>query len=739
MTGGDTRRGRARGLLVAVALGIAAAIVWTFPLAVRSADSITTALPCTGCVDTVLSMWIVGESGRRLYGDPLHLFDANAFHPLRHTLAYSESMLAAGAVVAPLHALSGNPILAFNLYFLATLVLCFVGMFLLVREITGDVRAALLAGLLFAFLGDRWKIPDHLPAQSIQWIPFVLYFWIRCLSTATWGSALGLGLAIAANLLHSVYYGLTLPVLLVPWAAVLLASRSWPLGSWVRVGIVVAVASLASLWAYLPYFEVQAELRYRQLGFGFAPLSWYWGAFSDPAAYVADLFSDRRRPPAVSPLALVLLALAGLAMLVRRPAPAAKAGERVHAVALAAFYLAAVLLSLGRTIDVAGIAVPGPFRILNALPGFGSFRGTSRLLIFASFASTALAGMAMAALLRRLRSRAAVAVATAALAAVIAIDTRLFAGPWPLTRLVPPDEVPPVYRWLASTPPETAVLELPYGPWGDDVRAMFLSLYHGRRLVNGYSAVIPFFGEVLLRFPEEIAVRALQDAGVSYVLAHRDRLRSDPVSARRLAEMEKRADLAPRWIGSTLVLTIPPASRSVDERVGRRLDRGGWKIVGISPGAARAIDGDLATHWLTRRRGGFLRVDLGSTSRIERVVLRMGKHVLEYPPRYELRTSIDGKTWSRAGASAPATLPPFASYRRDHHDVEVPLQFEPVEARHLEIRVPPAGPIAPSPSAQRSESSSAWAFTLLDPDALATDRPWGVHELEVYASSPGES
>jgi len=48
-----------------------------------------------------------------------------------------------------------------------------------------------------------------------------------------------------------------------------------------------------------------------------------------------------------------------------------------------------------------------------------------------------------------------------------------------------------VYDALSAAPPDAVVLELPLGapPW--DVRAVFYSTVHWRRLVNGYSGGFP--------------------------------------------------------------------------------------------------------------------------------------------------------------------------------------------------------------------------------------------------------
>src|SRR5262249_38397032 len=144
------------------------------------------------------------------------------------------------------------------------------------------------------------------------------------------------------------------------------------------------------------------------------------------------------------------------------------------------------------------------------------------------------------------------------------------------------------------------------------------------------------------------------------------------------------------------------------------LPRDGWRVEGSAPDAALAIDGDRTTHWRASSvtEDAWLRVDLGREVRITGVDVALGQHLLEYPRRYELRASRDGTTWETIGEEMP-TIPPFASYRRDHRDITLTLQARPALARWIELRVP-AYP--PSP-------------------LIYGNGVWGVHELVVLGDA----
>ena len=85
--------------------------------------------------DPLLVMWILAwdcEHLLRLLGGDVSriagFFDANIFHPAPLTLAYSEHLIAQAVQILPVYALTGNPILAYNILFLSTWVLSGFGM-----------------------------------------------------------------------------------------------------------------------------------------------------------------------------------------------------------------------------------------------------------------------------------------------------------------------------------------------------------------------------------------------------------------------------------------------------------------------------------------------------------------------------------------------------------------------------------------------------------------------------------
>jgi hypothetical protein len=207
-------------------------------------------------------LWTSGQVLSFLSGDVSALsrfWHGNIFYPEPLTLAYSEHFTAQMLQALPLLAVSDNIILVYNLLFLSTFVLCGLGVFLLVRDLTGKPLAAFVAGLAFAFAPYRIDQFSHLQILSAQWMPFALYGFRRYLETARRRALVGGAAALIAQNLSCGYYLMFFTPFAAAYVVYELAARR-RLGDWAAwrgfavAGVVVAVVSLPFL---TPYLEVR--------------------------------------------------------------------------------------------------------------------------------------------------------------------------------------------------------------------------------------------------------------------------------------------------------------------------------------------------------------------------------------------------------------------------------------------------------------------------------------------------
>jgi hypothetical protein len=153
--------------------GVALAVLTTWPLVLHLSTRIA---PDLG--DPVRTSWEIAWVGHAMLHSPGHLFDSNAFYPRPLSLAFSDSLLGygpiawfgSGTVAALVH---------YNLLFLLAWSLCFIGAYLLARELgTGPLGGA-VAGAAFAYAPYKITEAGHLHVISGGGIALALFLLLR--------------------------------------------------------------------------------------------------------------------------------------------------------------------------------------------------------------------------------------------------------------------------------------------------------------------------------------------------------------------------------------------------------------------------------------------------------------------------------------------------------------------------------------------------------------------------------
>ena len=89
-----------------------------------------------------------------------------------------------------------------------------LGIFMLVRYLTGSRGGALLAGVVFAFAPYRFEHIMHMELQWTMWMPWAFLALHKTLDTGRWRYGVATGLAVSLQMLSSIYYGIFLATLL---------------------------------------------------------------------------------------------------------------------------------------------------------------------------------------------------------------------------------------------------------------------------------------------------------------------------------------------------------------------------------------------------------------------------------------------------------------------------------------------------------------------------------------------
>jgi hypothetical protein len=508
-------RPRDRGTAPLALSGWQAALLFTLLTAALTWPQVAHPLSVPPHDDAYFSMWRLGWIAHQLPRDPAHLFDGNTLYPAKDTLAYSDAVLLQGVAGAPLIWLGAPVVLVYNLQILATFVLCGLGMFLLVRDLTGMPAAGLIAGTIFAFAPYRFDHYVHLELVSAQWMPFALWMLHRTLRSGRLTDGLLTGMFAAFQGLSCVYLTVFFAtVMLVLGPLLFWWTPASPRRAAFRPLAAGALLTAVVLGLYMiPYRTAHDIVGERGVGerilYAAGPKH-YIAAMPDSIVYgrltgSIGLHEKRLFPGFV---AMLLAAVALWPPIDRRRA--------AYAVALAL----AIDISFGHR-GLIGALLQDHVAVYRGL------RVVARIGAVVLMLLAVLAGFGVRRLLDSIRRPSAARLATALLMFVVLIE--YVAWPMRLERVATRPGA--VYGWLREQPrgvvaefPMPASWKKPYELGLHESRFSYNSTFTWNPIVNGYSGFWPPTYIALIHavegFPSEDAMRALREHGVDYLILH---------------------------------------------------------------------------------------------------------------------------------------------------------------------------------------------------------------------------
>jgi hypothetical protein len=450
--------------------------------------------------DPLLNASILGWNVQWLTGArPGGFWDAPIFHPHPDALAYSEHLLGQTLFVWPIFALTGNAIATYNTAFFASFLTAGIGMYVLLRSLTGRRDVALVFALAFAFspfrLGGQVA---RLQMLTTGWLALALWAIHRYDSTKRPRYLSWLAASLLLLILSNMYmiFLAAVPVLLL-LTYVIARSRD---DRWVVVRGFAATLSLVCV-LLLPVIKPYRDLD-RQMGLSHADHH-----VADYSAHVTSYLSahvssgwlpwvarENTGDQALYPGMLLLLSVIVAIVAARRR----WLGDHAGVVALYSIVAAlAMCLSFGpevRTADGTAI-VSSPYEWLRStVPGLAAVRAPGRYGMVVGLALAVIGALTMAPVFARVgpNARGVLVAAGLALVGFEALPARFEAAP------VAPQGRPvdrELYSWLSQQPP-SALLELPASPLtmqteSAELLHQFATLQHPHALVNGYSGFNP--------------------------------------------------------------------------------------------------------------------------------------------------------------------------------------------------------------------------------------------------------
>ena len=505
--------------------GVTLAIFWPFS---RTIDH---TLP--NAVDPIFYAWNLDhnlQSASHGFGDFL---DTNIFYPEGNTLAFSDTLFTQTVLTAPIIALTRNPVLAENLYVLSTFTLSALAMFFLSYYVTKHAWASALSGLFFAFSYPRLAQIGHLPMISSQWMPLFILYLLKYLKNGSWKNLLIAFLFYVLNITSSVYFGIfLLPIIVIAfviepakWLRIVKSLIVW----FIPMTIVLVIA-------LYPYIRLKAE--YPTIKRSLEDTGRLSAKIADystilPTSWIAGLgiyHTDVNEKPLYPTLTVLALAIAGTII-----------GWKMNKKIIVFYWacgISAFLLSFGPSM---GHLTMPYYYFYQVNPFMQVIRVPARFSIVVIFALSGLSAIGLSKLLSKKNILLVSGI----------ILVLFFSETWqlgtPSVAIPVGKDIPSIYRWLATEPDSTIIVELPLRPlWrgipmesqltrtyretrDEDVYAsetyrIYFSTIHHKRMLNGYSGFFPQIyhdqAGLLDNFPSPESIALLERQRVRYILIH---------------------------------------------------------------------------------------------------------------------------------------------------------------------------------------------------------------------------
>ena len=376
-----------------------------------------------------------------------------------------------------------GPAAAYNFCVLFALTLAGWGAYLLVRELTGDARAGVLAGLVFSYFPQHMEQTlEHLNLFSIQFIPLTLLYFLRVCRQGGRKNAVLLGVFFALNALCSWHLGLKLLLTLLPlgvWQlfrpsrALRGLLRDWAVAALLATVMVLpAVSPLISeaFSAEEPYYRKPDTNR------GIDPVYLLIPPFANPlwGRLVADAYIERAYQAAgfLCYLGFVPLGLAALALARRARGAAYWSG----------FGLVTLVLSIGSHPYWDGRLYENitlPFALLQQIPVLDLMNVANRFLILTSLALGVLAALGWTRLRRQTDGR------FLAVAGLVLLEYLWLPFPMRAT------DISPIYQQLKVSARQGAILDIPFHQRSRGADDMVAQTVHERPIGGGYHSTYP--------------------------------------------------------------------------------------------------------------------------------------------------------------------------------------------------------------------------------------------------------
>jgi hypothetical protein len=523
-------------MFVSLVLFFIAAVYITYPLLFHLGDLVT------GFGDQLLIAWIQNWVIHALFTNPLSLFDANLYYPYHNTLAYTETFIVTSILAIPARLLVGEPIATVNFTLISSLVFLGFSVYLLGFYLTRNFWASLFAGFLVVFSPAVLDTSVHLQFLSMECVPLAILFFLHFMNTRkSRYFALSL-LFLVLQLYNSIEPGFFIAFSF----AVIFIIYVWKDKKFFWIisakNVLIAVIALIPVMIIAtPYFSVAHQFHYSRdirdsIHFALQPEDF---AYPGTTTRLQELLmrsvptnnysQNNEFHAGYLGLVFSILVVFAIGFGIRNYRTGGRLLMIFFALALVGLIISfGPALHLGRHTVHKPFPVPLPYGLFYyVIPGFNGMRDSARwnMLFIVSMA------VVIAITLNNLLSRYSVIKKTILYGLLFVGVIAEYNFPMQFYPISPFKDIPQVYSWLATTAPDTKIIEMPIYNWNSfpfaeiEIQRDYYSLADFRKTVNGASGFSPPPWQVLvtgltMKFPSRDTILELKHLGVNYIIVH---------------------------------------------------------------------------------------------------------------------------------------------------------------------------------------------------------------------------
>ena len=470
------------------------------------------------------ALWTLWWNSESLSNGYVDYWKAPTFYPEQNALVYSEPQWFTGLIFSPIHQLTQNPALAYNLLLVAILALNGWCGFYLFRQLHLSFWPALCGGVMMEMLPI---VADQLGViHTLALFPcsMVLAKCIQFRRSPAWPPLLECGVWMAV-LFHSSAHSALLFGPLALCGFVILAARRlanrrtifMPLAAAVLTGLLIAPVALKQR-SILGDLDMSRSRSPKVISNTSARISDFQEM---PASnWLRQRAPDRRGWTLGPGLAILPIALAGIWF------GWSRRRYRPWTLLCLVATFAGVVLSFGPN---AVFPLVLPYELLRACyPGFEYARNLWRFAGLAQIFLVGLAALGLALLYRVRRPWRLPAV----LILTLAVTLDWFSAPVPLLEIGSDRPKPEWIEWLQNSPEGTRYVHVPMSGGGraDEFERttlyMTYQMYHGKSMANGFASYSPMHTKrlalLMMRFPSAESISALRRLGITHALMEND-------------------------------------------------------------------------------------------------------------------------------------------------------------------------------------------------------------------------